>query len=441
MMNPFIGTSSAARSGGPLVDGSGIDGRHSSTIFRKGKGEFHISDFGARRPQFPSGMDLSFSGIVQILCNQALTAGIEFGLRPPREPTNGSQTDHFRAATSQAAGRCSIVPRGTYAPTIPILPNRRCLHSVSVGIFCTYWIQDGLRGSMMTNKPRLGRGLDALFNKPANGSAETEVSHLGPITLVAVSKIQLNPFQPRKNFDEDELLQLADSIRNAGVLQPLLVRPLGENFQLVAGERRLRAAQLAGIAELPVYVRDFDEQQLFEAALVENIQRSDLNPIEKAQGFKSYLDKFQMTQEQLALRLGIDRTTITNLVGLLNLPPEVQDRVRSGQISLGHAKVLKGLSEPDRQVALSKEVITKGLSVHALEALLKQRREEPPTTEQAEKPANAEKTAHVQAIEDELRQKLALRVAIKLRSKDAGQIVLNFDSNDDFERLLEVLRR
>jgi ParB family chromosome partitioning protein len=294
---------------------------------------------------------------------------------------------------------------------------------------------------MMTNKPRLGRGLDALFNKPTNGSAETEVSHLGPITLVAVSKIQLNPFQPRKNFDEDELLQLADSIRNAGVLQPLLVRPLGENFQLVAGERRLRAAQLAGIAELPVYVREFDEQQLFEAALVENIQRSDLNPIEKAQGFKSYLDKFQMTQEQLALRLGIDRTTITNLVGLLNLPPEVQDRVRSGQISLGHAKVLKGLTEPERQVALTKEVITKGLSVHALEALLKQRREEAPTTEQGEKPASAEKTAHVQAIEDELRQKLAMRVAIKLRSKDKGQIVLNFDSNDDFERLLEVLRR
>src|SRR5262249_54906246 len=151
-----------------------------------------------------------------------------------------------------------------------------------------------------------------------------------------------------------------------------------------------------------------------EAALVENIQRSDLNPIEKAQGFKSYLDKFHMTQEQLALRLGIDRTTITNLVGLLNLAPEVQDRVRSGQISLGHAKVLKGLTEPERQVSLSKEIITKGLSVHALEALLKQQRDEAPTAEQGEKPASAEKTAHVQAIEDELKQKLAMRVAIKL---------------------------
>src|SRR5262245_6092593 len=234
----------------------------------------------------------------------------------------------------------------------------------------------------MINKPRLGRGLDALFNKPINGAEEAgAASHLGPITLVSISKIQLNPFQPRKNFDEDELLQLADSIKNSGVLQPLLVRPLGESFQLVAGERRLRAAQLAGIAELPVYIREFDEQQVFEAALVENIQRSDLNPIEKAQGFKNYLDKFRMTQEQLAIRLGIDRTTITNLVGLLNLPLEVQDRVRSGQISLGHAKVLKGVTEVDQQINLSKEVITKGLSVHALEALIKQQRLDSPESE------------------------------------------------------------
>jgi ParB family chromosome partitioning protein len=347
----------------------------------------------------------------------------------------------FSASTSRAVGRFAIVPRGTYAPRNPNLPNQRCLLHIPVGIFSPYGEIDGSRGKMMTNKPRLGRGLDALFNKPANGTGESEPSHLGPITLVAVNKIQLNPFQPRKNFDEDELLQLADSIKNAGVLQPLLVRPMGENYQLVAGERRLRAAQLAGMVELPVYVREFDEQQVFEAALVENIQRTDLNPIEKAQGFKSYLDKFHMTQEQMAIRLGIDRTSITNLVGLLNLPPDVQDRVRSGQISLGHAKVLKGLSDPDRQVALSKEVITKGLSVHALEALIKQQREEVVAAESTEKAAAAEKTAHVQAIEDELRQKLAMRVAIKLRSKDKGQIVLNFESNDDFERLLEVLRK
>jgi ParB family chromosome partitioning protein len=294
----------------------------------------------------------------------------------------------------------------------------------------------------MTTKPRLGRGLDALFNNTESHVAEMEPSHVGPSTLVAVAKIQMNPFQPRKNFDEDELLQLAESIRQHGLLQPLLVRKLGENFQLVAGERRLRAAQLAGLEELPVHVRDFDEQQLFEAALVENIQRADLNPIEKAQGFKDYLDKFQMTQEQLASRLGMDRTTISNLMGLLNLPPEVQDRVRFGQISLGHAKVLKGLSEPDRQITLSKEIIAKGLSVHALEAQIKQQREEaPPAEADEEKPAGVEKTAHVQSIEDELRQKLALRVAIKLRSRDKGQIVLTFDSNDDFERLLEVLRR
>src|SRR5262249_5337567 len=155
----------------------------------------------------------------------------------------------------------------------------------------------------------------------------------------------------------------------------------------------------------------------------------------------NYLDKFEMTQEQLAVRLGIDRTTIANLVGLLNLAPEVQECVRSGQITLGHAKVLKGINERERQVALSKEVITRGLSVHALEALIKQRREESETHAEEKKQSTLEKSAHVLAIEDELRQKLALRVAIKLKGADKGQIILTFDSNDDFERLLEVLRK
>jgi len=351
------------------------------------------------------------------------------------------QFDFGAFRTTERLADRLFVPRGTCAPVIHFSrigvarDGHSLVYSPSIGS-----LPDS-RGSKMTNKPRLGRGLDALFNKPANVVAQTEVSHLGPISMVAVTKIQLNPFQPRKNFDEDELLQLADSIKTSGVLQPLLVRPIGDNFQLVAGERRLRAAQLAGISELPVYVREFDEQQLFEAALVENIQRSDLNPIEKAQGFKCYLDKFQMTQEQLAVRLGIDRTTITNLVGLLNLPAEVQDHVRSGQISLGHAKVLKGLAEPEHQVTLSKDVITKGLSVHALEALIKQQRGEAPSLDETEKTASPEKTEHVQAIEDELRQKLAMRVAIKLRGKEKGQIVLNFESNDDFERLLDVLRK
>lgn len=288
----------------------------------------------------------------------------------------------------------------------------------------------------MTTKPRLGKGLDALFGD----SFLPELHHTtSNSTRVALGRIQLNPYQPRKTFDEDELKQLEESIRTHGVLTPVLVRPVGDRFQLIAGERRLRAAQRAGLDEIPVHVREMDEQQVVEAALVENIQRSDLNPIEKAQGFRDYLEKFQMTQDHLATRLGLDRTTISNLLGLLNLCPEVQEFVRVGQLSLGHAKVLKGIPEAERQIALAKEVIARNLSVHALELLAKIQKEEA-TTAKA-KPLEVEKTRHVQSIEDELRQKLALRVAIKLKAKDKGQIVLQFESNDDFERLIEVLRR
>ena len=194
---------------------------------------------------------------------------------------------------------------------------------------------------------------------------------------------------------------------------------------------------------MPVHVVDFNDQQVFEAALVENIQRSDLNPIEKAQGFKDYLDRFDMTQEQLAERLGLDRTTISNLLGLLNLPAEVQDWVRVGQITLGHAKVLKGVHDPDRVVMLAKETIAKNLSVHALELARQAAEDRSSRGREATPPAKAavEKTAHVQAIEDELRQKLAMRVEIKVKAKDKGQIVMAFESNDDFERIVETFRK
>jgi ParB family chromosome partitioning protein len=236
------------------------------------------------------------------------------------------------------------------------------------------------------------------------------------------------------------LANLGESIKNHGVLQPLVVRQAKDGYELIAGERRLRAAQRAGLTEIPVRIVDFNDQQVVEAALVENIQRSDLNPIEKAQGFKEYLDRFAMKTEQLAERLGLDRTTISNLLGLLNLPAEVQDWVRVGQLTLGHAKVLKGVPGAERQISLAKETIARNLSVHALEQLAKQHK---PAAASAPKPAakpEIAKTAHVLAIEDELRKKLAMRVTIKLHGKDKGQVVLGFDSNDDFERLVEVVR-
>jgi ParB family transcriptional regulator, chromosome partitioning protein len=292
----------------------------------------------------------------------------------------------------------------------------------------------------MEKKSRLGRGLDALLS----GADEGGVATIGSQSQVPVDAIEQNPYQPRKTFDEDELAALSASIRTHGVLQPLVVRQLGDRYQLVAGERRLRAAREAGLTRVPVNVVDFNDQQILEAALVENIQRSDLNPIEKAQGFKDYLTRYHMTHEQLAARLGLGRATITNLVALLELPAELQDAVRVGQLSTGHAKILKGISDQARQIALSKEIIARGLSVHATEAYLKQFAAEEKARDESERGRNGhaapEKTAHVQSIENELRQKLSLRVEIRVKGKDKGQIVLAFESNDDFERVLDVLR-
>jgi ParB family chromosome partitioning protein len=287
----------------------------------------------------------------------------------------------------------------------------------------------------MEKKMRLGRGLDALLG--GNGDAAPAGGH----SQVAVDAIEQNPSQPRKGFDDDELSALCASIKSHGVLQPLLVRQVNGRYQLIAGERRLRAARAAGLAAVPVTVVDFNDQQALEAALVENIQRSDLNPIEKAQGFKDYLDRYKMTHEQLAARLGLARPTITNLVALLDLPAELQAAVRVGQLSTGHAKVLKGVADPERQKQLAKEIIARGLSVHATEALSKQQNAaEKPAAEAGDKPA-AEKTPHVQGLEDELRQKLGVRLEIRVKGKERGQIVLSFETNDDFERLLEVLRK
>jgi ParB family chromosome partitioning protein len=293
-------------------------------------------------------------------------------------------------------------------------------------------------------KRRLGRGLDALIGTAAPlvetaEGASGGTNHAAEHAQVPLERIQPNPFQPRQTFDEEELVALSASLRTHGLLQPLIVRPAGDHFQLVAGERRLRAARAAGWTDVPVRVVNFNDQEVLEAALVENIQRTDLNPIEKAQGFKDYLDRFHLTHEHLAERLGLDRSTITNLVRLLELPPEVQEAVRVGQITAGHARALAALTDRDRQVAMCKEIIARGHSVRTTEMLVKEQKPETASAEEAKPPA--EKTAHVQAIEDELRQRLATRVQIRLRGKDRGQVVIGFDSNDDFERLLEILRK
>lgn len=289
-------------------------------------------------------------------------------------------------------------------------------------------------------KPRLARGLNALMGDV--GSAEAGTTAATGATL-AIDSIVPNPYQPRKQFSDDELIGLSDSIKTHGVLQPLVVRKVGDTFQLIAGERRLRASKLAGLTAVPVHLVEFDDQSVFEAALVENIQRSDLNPIEKAAGFKEYLDKFALTQDQLGARLGLDRTTISNLVGLLALPEEIQAALRNGQLSVGHAKVLKGIYDPAQQLAFAKETMLKNYSVHALDLLVKQHKNGG-TAEPVKEPVKreaVEKTAHVKGLEDDLRQRLAVKVEIKVKAKDKGQIVIGFDTNDDFERIMQALQK
>lgn len=285
-------------------------------------------------------------------------------------------------------------------------------------------------------KRRLGRGLDELLSMTQELDTATAVK-----AEVPLDRIQVNPHQPRKAFDQDELTALSATVKSHGILQPLVVRQVGDGYQIVAGERRYRAAQQAGLAAVPVRIVDFNDQQVVEAALIENIHRTDLNPIEKAQGFKDYLDRFTLNHEQLAQRLGLARSTITNLVNLLDLPPEIQDGLRVNQITEAHAKILKGVKDRERQMSLYKQVVALGLSVKATEQLLREQRNDEPDAAEPQPERSEEKTAHVRSLEDELRQRLATPVEIKLRGKEKGQIVIRFDSNDDFMRVMEMLRR
>jgi ParB family chromosome partitioning protein len=295
-------------------------------------------------------------------------------------------------------------------------------------------------------KPRLGRGLDALLG--GDVAVADRLDRAGA-SEVPLGQIQQNPYQPRKHFDAESIASLSASVRAHGILQPLVVRSVDGHFQLIAGERRLRAAQEAGLETVPVRVVDFNDQQVLEAALVENIQRADLNPIEKAQGFKEYLDRFKLSHEQLAQRLGLARSSITNLINLLDLAPDVVEGVRLGQISEAHAKLLKGIKSRDKQVSMFKQIVAMGLSVKATDALIRESKDGAASAGHgsakgggaARESGGAEKTAHVRSLEEAIRQHLAVPVEIRVHGKDQGQIVLTFASNDDFERLIEALRR
>lgn len=306
----------------------------------------------------------------------------------------------------------------------------------------------------MTNR-KLGRGLNALLGVPSDppvqlGIHQPEDSAAGELRHIAVAEIDANPYQPRRDFDPTEIASLAESIGVHGVVQPIAVRRVNERYQLIAGERRLRASQQAGLSQIPARVMELDERQTFEVALVENLQRADLNAIEKALAFQGYVSKFGVTHEELAGQLGVDRSTVTNLMRLLELSAEIQDAVRAGKISNGHARALLALDDPIERVAACRKIIVEGLSVRQTEAFVREQKTGIATTSDPAKTKSTSTTSttssaspksnHLLAVENDLRQSLGTKVEIRPTGKDTGQIVLQFHSNDDFERIVQKLR-
>ena len=217
------------------------------------------------------------------------------------------------------------------------------------------------------HRKALGKGLEALI--PSSGTSTMEAPRSG-VREIPIDQVEPNPFQPRTRFDEPSLRELADSILATGVLQPILVRRREDGFQLVAGERRLRAAQLAGIDHIPALVKEVDDRELLELALVENVQREDLNPIDEAKGYHSLATKLTLTHEQISQRIGKHRSVVTNALRLLALPPEIQDMVSRGTLSAGHARALLSLDSPGEQLATARYIHSKGFSVRRTEALI-----------------------------------------------------------------------
>ena len=279
----------------------------------------------------------------------------------------------------------------------------------------------------LMKKTGLGRGLDALL--PESSDLENTVS------MIAITELDRNPDQPRRDFDEASLQALADSIKQAGVLQPLLVVETNGRYRIVAGERRFRAARIAGLDAVPCIVRDFTPAEQMEAALIENLQREDLNPIEEASAMKQFMEACHYTQEQAAKRLGRSRPAVANSLRLLSLPETVQQDVMAGRISAGHARVLAGLTDEKRQVALSQLVILEGLSVRALEKMAAR-----PEPVYKPKPTPRPLPLELQDMENRMRETFGLRTIFKGNRK-RGKIILQYETEDDLERLYQCLEQ
>ncbi len=282
----------------------------------------------------------------------------------------------------------------------------------------------------------LGRGLEELFNSEPLDYTRVEEKILEKTTQEEIVKVPLNelrsnPYQPRKVFDEEALKELSESIKEHGVFQPIIVKKSIKGYEIIAGERRVKASIMAGLSEIPAIIRDFSDADMMEIALLENLQRENLTSIEEALAYKKLLDNLQVTQEELAKRLGKSRSHITNMIGLLNLPEEVQELISTHKLTMGHARVLSKLNDIDQIKELAEKVINEDLSVRQIEELTSENKE----YEKRNKIVKTKKTdSEYSYLEDELNDKLGTKIKIK-----NNKLIISFTNTNDLNRLLEIM--
>ena len=291
-------------------------------------------------------------------------------------------------------------------------------------------------------KSALGRGLEAILQSPDTDITSKDISGnyvVGAIANLRISKIEANPFQPRSNFEAETLEELANSIKVQGIIQPLTVRKLGyDKYQIIAGERRLRAAQLAGLKEVPCYIRVANDEQMLEMALIENTHRQDLNAIEIAISYQRLIEECKITQEDVSEKVGKQRSTIANYIRLLKLPAEVQVAIRDGLITMGHARSFVNIRDRSEQLGLLKEILEDKLSVRQVEESVRKSKKTTKLGYKRKKPRLPEKYV---VLSKSLSEELHTKVELKRNNKGKGSIVINFGSDEEMENIIAILKR
>jgi ParB family chromosome partitioning protein len=293
---------------------------------------------------------------------------------------------------------------------------------------------------MQGKKKALGRGLSAILESPETDITSKDISGeyvAGAVAQIPIDHIESNPFQPRTQFDETELAELAISIQNHGIIQPITVRKVGyDRYQIIAGERRLKASKVSGISDIPAYIRVANDEQMLEMALVENIHRSDLNPLEIAISFQRLIEECKIRQEDLSRKVGKDRSTVSNYIRLLQLPTQIQLSIRDNTISMGHARALITIENEENQLLILHQIIEKKLSVRQVEEIVRRLASEQPLKK---KSRNTILPFKFERVKDTLNKKLNTKVELKISSKGSGSIIIPFRSDEEFDSIVTKL--